>query len=148
MKKTTLLTAAKSNHAVESYAYAFVEKPRPGKFYPKKAQALGVTKGELWSKLQSGEEITLPDGRVVKPSDVMGPPRAGRKIVYTGDTRPFEAFAKFAADADLVIHESTFDDSLAEKAALMGIQRQAKRRRKRRQQCETAGFDSYQRKVS
>ena len=114
------LTAAKSNHAVESYAYAFVEKPRPGKFYPKKAQALGVPVGELWSKLQSGEEITLPDGRMVKPSDVMGPPRAGRKIVYTGDTRPFEAFAKFAADADLVIHESTFDDSLAEKAALDG----------------------------
>jgi len=114
------LTAAKSNHAVDSYAYAFVEKPRPGKFYPKKAQALGVIKGELWSKLQSGEEITLPDGRVVKPGDVMGPPRAGRKIVYTGDTRPFEAFAKFAVDADLVIHESTFDDSLAEKAALDG----------------------------
>jgi len=114
------LTAAKSNHAVESYAYAFTEKPRPGKFYPKKAQALEVPLGELWSKLQSGQEITLPNGKVVKPSDVMGVPRAGRKIVYTGDTRPFEAFAKFAADADLVIHESTFDDALAEKAALDG----------------------------
>ena len=114
------LTAARSNHAVDSYAYAFVEKPRPGKFYPKKAQALGVPKGELWSKLQSGEEISLPNGRAVTPSEVMGPPRAGRKIVYTGDTRPFEAFAKFAADADLVIHESTFDDSLAEKAAVDG----------------------------
>jgi ribonuclease Z len=50
----------------------------------------------------------------------MGPPRAGRKIVYTGDTRPFDGFAKFAANADLVIHESTFDDALAEKAALDG----------------------------
>jgi ribonuclease Z len=115
-----VLTAAKSNHAVESYAYALEEKPRPGKFYPKKAHALGVAKGELWSKLQSGNEIELPDGKVVKPCDVMGPPRAGRKIVYTGDTRPFEEFAKFAADADLVIHESTFDDALAEKAALDG----------------------------
>ena len=114
------LTAARSNHAVDSYAYALVEMPRPGKFYPKKAQALGVIKGELWSQLQSGEEVTLPDCRVVKPKDVMGPPRAGRKIVYTGDTRPFGAFAKFAVDADLVIHESTFDDSLAEKAALDG----------------------------
>ena len=114
------LTAAKSNHAILSYAYAFAEKPRPGKFYPKKAQALGIPLGELWSKLQSGEEITLADGRWVKPGDVMGPPRAGRKIVYTGDTRPFDGFAKFAADADLVIHESTFDDSLAEKAALDG----------------------------
>ena len=115
-----ILTAIKSNHSVESYAYAFVEKPRPGKFYPKKAQVLRVPKGELWSKLQSGEEITLANGRVVTPSEVMGPPRAGRKIVYTGDTRPFEAFAKSAADADLVIHDSTFDDSLAEKAATDG----------------------------
>ena len=71
-------------------------------------------------KLQRGEEVTLPDGKVVKPSDVMGPPRAGRKIVYTGDTKPFAAFAEFAADADLVIHESTFDDSLTEKAELDG----------------------------
>ena len=112
--------ATKSNHAVESYAFAFVEKPRPGKFYPKKALALGVAAGELWSKLQGGEEITLADGKVVKPDDVMGPLRAGRKIVYTGDTKPFEAFAKFAADADLVIHDCTFDDSLTDKAAVDG----------------------------
>ena len=114
------VTAIKSTHAVESYAYAFLEKPRPGKFYPKKAQALGVPKGELWSKLQSGQEIKLEKGQIVKPSDVMGPLRSGRKIVYTGDTKPFDEFAKFAADADLVIHESTFDDSLVEKAALDG----------------------------
>jgi ribonuclease Z len=112
--------AARSNHAVDSYAYAFVEKPRPGKFYPKKALTLGVPEGELWSKLQGGEEIKLADDRVVKPSDVMGPLRSGRKIVYTGDTRPFEAFAKFAAGADLVIHDCTFDDSLSEKAAVDG----------------------------
>jgi ribonuclease Z len=114
------IVAAKSNHPVESYSYAFIEKPRPGKFYPKKAQALGVPLGELWSKLQAGEEITLSDGRAVKPNEVMGPPRPGRKIVYTGDTKPFAAFAEFAKDADLIIHESTFDDSLAEKAALDG----------------------------
>ena len=86
--------ATKSNHAVESYAYAFVEKPRPGKFYPKKALALGIAAGELWSKLQRGEEVELSDGKVVKPSDVMGPMRAGRKIVYTGDTKPFEGLRK------------------------------------------------------
>ena len=112
--------ATKSNHAVESYAYAFVEKPRPGKFYPKKALALGIAAGELWSKLQRGEEVTLSDGKVVKPSDVMGPMRAGRKIVYTGDTKPFEGFAKFAEGADLVIHDCTFDDSLTEKALVDG----------------------------
>ena len=114
------VAAVKSNHFVDSYAYAFVEKPRPGKFYPKKALTLGVAEGELWSRLQGGEEIKLADGRVVKPSGVMGPVRAGRKIVYTGDTRPFEAFAKFAAGADLVIHDCTFDDSLSEKASVDG----------------------------
>ena len=119
-EKEYSLNTVKSNHAVESYSYAFAEKPRSGKFYPKKAQELGVPLGELWSKLQSGQEVTLTDGRIIKPSDVMGPHRAGRKIVYTGDTRPFDGFAKFAANADLVIHESTFDDSLAEKAALDG----------------------------
>jgi ribonuclease Z len=112
--------ATKSNHAIESYAYAFVEKPRPGKFYPKKALALGVPAGELWSKLQGGEEITSANGQTVKPSDVMGPLRPGRKIVYTGDTKPFASFAGFAEGADLVIHDCTFDDSLAEKADVDG----------------------------
>jgi len=110
------VSAIKSNHSVEGYCFAFTEKPRPGRFYPKKAQALGVPEGELWSKLQSGHAIILPNGKTVKPSDVMGPQRPGRKIIYTGDTKPFEAFAAFAEDADLVIHECTFDDSLAGRA--------------------------------
>jgi ribonuclease Z len=119
-EKEYTIAAARSDHAVDSYVYAFVEKPRPGKFYPEKALKLGVPEGELWSKLQDGEEVKLANGKVVKPSEVMGPLRNGRKIVYTGDTRPFDAFAKFAAGADLVIHESTFDDSLSEKAAFDG----------------------------
>jgi len=114
------VVAAKSNHAVESYSYAFVEKPRAGRFYPKKAAALRVPVGELWGKLQGGEEVTLKDGRVVKPGDVLGPQRMGRKIVYTGDTRPFPEFARFAEGADIVIHDSTFDDALIEKAEFDG----------------------------
>jgi ribonuclease Z len=109
--------AAWSNHVVPNLAYAFVEKPRAGRFYPDKARALGVPEGELWSKLQHGDKVKLPDGRVVKPEEVVGARRPGRKIVYTGDTRPFKGFAQFAVGADLVIHDATFDDALAEKAA-------------------------------
>jgi ribonuclease Z len=112
--------ATKSNHAIPSFAYAFIEKPRPGKFYPKKAVALGIPAGELWSKLQRGEEVSSTDGKVVKPGDVMGPMRQGRKIVYTGDTKPFEYFGKFAEAADLIIHDCTFDDSLKDKADIDG----------------------------
>jgi ribonuclease Z len=114
------VAAAKANHVVHSFAYAFAEKPRLGKFYPQKAKAHGVPEGELWSKLQHGEKVKLPNGQVVSPSDVMGSPRKGRKIVYTGDTRPFKSFAKFAADADVVIHDCTLDDSLSEKAEVDG----------------------------
>ena len=109
--------AAWSNHVIPSLAYAFVEKPRAGKFYPDKAKALGVPEGQLWSRLQHGDTIKLSDDRVVKPEEVMGSPRPGRKIVYTGDTRPFKGFAKLAADSDMVIHDATLDDALAENAA-------------------------------
>ena len=119
-EKDYVVEAAKANHVIPSLAYAFVEKPRPGKFYPEKARALGVPEGELWSKLQQGDTVKLPNGRVIYPADVMGSPRQGRKIVYTGDTRPFKGFAKFAAGADLVIHESTLDDTLSEKAEIDG----------------------------
>ena len=112
--------AAWANHVTPSLAYAFLEKPRPGKFYPEKATALGVPKGLLWSKLQHGESVAVLDGRVVKPEEVAGQARRGRKIVYSGDTRPFKGFAKFATRADLVVHEATFDDALAEKAELDG----------------------------
>ncbi len=107
-----------SNHAIASFAYAFVEKPRPGRFHPEKARELGVPKGEAWGKLQRGETYVSPEGQIVNPQDVADAPRKGRKIVYTGDTKPFAGFAVFAADADLVIHEATFDDSLTEKAEL------------------------------
>jgi ribonuclease Z len=119
-EKDYVIEAARSNHVIPSLAYAFVEKPRPGKFYPEKARALDVPEGELWSKLQHGDAVKLPNGQVISPTDVIGPPRKGRKIVYTGDTRPFKGFAKFAADADLIVHEATFDDSLYEKAELDG----------------------------
>jgi len=106
-----------ANHAIPSLAYALVEKTRPGKFYPEKAEALGVPEGPLWSKLQHEHKVKLPNGRVIRPEQVVGPPRPGRKIVYTGDTRPFKGFVKFAAGADLLIHDATLDDELVERAA-------------------------------
>lgn len=105
-----------ANHVTPSLAYALVEKPRPGKFYPEKAKALGVPEGPLWGQLQRGKAVRFSDGRIVKPEEVLGPPRPGRKIVYTGDTRPFKGLAEFAAGADLLIHDATLDDGLADRA--------------------------------
>lgn len=105
-----------AEHSVPSLAYALVEKPRPGRFDTERAVSLGVPKGPLWSRLQRGFEVKLPDGRIVQPGDVLGPKRPGRKIVYVGDTRPTETIAKFASGADVLIHEATFAEDLAERA--------------------------------
>ena len=58
--------------------------------------------------LQRGESVTLTDGRVVTPDDVLGEPRAGRKVVLSGDTAPCASVVDAAAGADLLVHEATF----------------------------------------
>jgi len=110
------VSAAWVEHSIPCLAYALVEKDRPGRFYPEKAISLGVPEGSLWSRLQRGSSVKLPDGRVVKVEDVVGPPRRGRKIVYAVDTRPCDAVLRLAEGADLLIYEATLDDSLVEKA--------------------------------
>jgi len=105
-----------ADHVIPSLAYALSEKPRPGKFYPERARSFGIPEGPLWSKLQHGLVVRLSNGRVVKPEEVMGPTRSGRKIVYTGDTRPWKDIVRFAEGADLLIHDATFDDELWERA--------------------------------
>jgi ribonuclease Z len=112
--------AVGSEHVIPSFAYAYVEKPRPGKFHPEKAKALGVPEGPQWGKLQRGQNVRLPNGRVVKSEEVVGLSRRGRKIVYTGDTRPFKLLEKFALDADVLIHDSTLGEELVERAKEYG----------------------------
>jgi len=109
------IEAFEVNHSVPSYGYALVEDDRPGKFDPKKALELGVPRGPLWKALQRGEAVNV-GGRVVRPEDVMGPPRRGLKVVYTGDTAPTRSVIEVARGADLLIHDATFDDSLEELA--------------------------------
>jgi len=105
-------------HGDESYGYRFEERDRPGLFNPDRAIALGIPKGPLWKKLQLGESIKLDDGRVIEPREVLGPPRRGFKLAYTGDTAPCRAVEELARDVDILIHEATFTEDLADKATV------------------------------
>jgi ribonuclease Z len=96
--------------------FALKEKLRLGRFDPDHARALGIPEGPLWGRIHKGEAITLDDGRVVQPSELVGPTRPGRSLVITGDTRPCKATIDIAADADLLIHEATFGDEDAARA--------------------------------
>lgn len=107
--------AKQASHTISCFAFALIEKPKPGKFYPEKAKALGIPEGPLWKKLQLGEDIVF-EGKLIKSNQVVGPPRKGLKIVYALDTRPYEAILELAKNADLLMHDSTFGNDMSEKA--------------------------------
>ena len=107
--------AARAVHSVEAFAYLVEEPTRPGVFYPDKAKALKIPQGKLWSRLQKGRGISVA-GRKIEPSQVMGPPRPGRKIGYSGDTRPSLGLARFFSGCDLLVFDSTFRRGDANKA--------------------------------
>ena len=106
-----------TEHKIASCGWALVEDRRPGRFHPERAAALGVPYGPAYGELQRGRPVTLPDGRVVSPADVLEPERRGRTVVVTGDTRPCAGTVEAAKGADLLVHDSTFGDAEAERAA-------------------------------
>jgi len=99
-----------TDHRADTIGYALVEKDRLGRFDPDRARELGVPEGPLWGQIHKGHPVTLSDGRVVIPADLVGPPRPGRTLVYSGDTRPHPSVVAAARDADLLVHEATFGD--------------------------------------
>lgn len=107
------------HHRVPCVGYQFVL-PRAGKFSAEQAAALGVPCNQ-WGALQKGNAVTLADGSVVQPEQVVGPARKGLKVVYATDTASFPALSQFCADADLLICDATYagEDEL-EKAQLYG----------------------------
>lgn len=100
--------------------YALVEEIRLGRFNPDRAREMGVPEGPAWGRLHRGETVTLDDGRVVSAADLVGPSRAGRRIVFTGDSRPCDTTVAMAEGADLLIHEATFADDEQARATETG----------------------------
>ncbi len=109
------IVAFKPQHGVSALGYALVEDERLGRFHPERARELGVPEGPLFGRLHKGEAVEV-EGRVIRPEEVVGPPRPGRRIVLSGDTRPCRRTAEMARGADLLIHEATFGDEEAERA--------------------------------
>lgn len=114
------IEAFETRHSRRSVGYALIEDDRAGRFDVDAARARGVPEGPAFGRLHRGEDVTLGDGTVVAAVDLVGPPRPGRRIVYTGDTRPVPATIAIATGADVLVHEATFDDSEADRARETG----------------------------
>ena len=102
------------NHNVPCLAYSVEELKKP-RFNREKAIELGVPVGPDFGRLHNGEEVEI-DGKIIKPEQVLGPPRKGNKITYSGDTTPCSEMVEFARDSTILIHESTYMSEDADKA--------------------------------
>jgi ribonuclease Z len=106
-------------HRMTAYGYALVEDERPGRFDPELAKHLGVQPGPDFGRLQAGEAVA-GGGGLVRPEQVMGEPRRGRKVVVSGDTAPCEMTRVAAHEAEVLVHDGSFADDELERAAETG----------------------------
>ena len=103
-------------HRIPAYGYRVSEKDKPGIFDVKKAEAMKIAPGPIYSELQQGKKVELADGRSFDGKEFCGPPRKGESFVYCSDTVFSEAAVSLSKNADLLVHESTFshqDESMA-----------------------------------
>src|SRR5437763_8532898 len=102
-------------HRAAAFGYVLYEDERPGAFDPDAAVRLGLSPGPEFGRVQHGETI-----RGVRPEQVLGPSRPGRKVVVSGDTTPCETLRVAAHRAELLIHEATFAEEERVRAAETG----------------------------
>ena len=105
----------KANHSITAFSYLFEEKDKPGRFNIEKAKELGIPEGELWNKLQNGNEITVNEKKI-KPEQVLGEKRPGKKIGISGDTMPTKELEEFFQECDYLVFDSTFLETEKQKA--------------------------------
>jgi ribonuclease Z len=113
------IQAFEAAHSARANGYVLVEAERPGRFDVEEAKRLGVVEGPDFARLQAGEEVQGATG-AVRSEQVVGPGRPGRTIVVTGDTSPSPATVAAAADAELLIHDASFAEEEAQRAAETG----------------------------
>jgi ribonuclease Z len=114
------VSACQLDHRIFALGYRVDEHPRPGRFIVERARSLAVPEGPLWGRLQSGEDVQLEDGRVIRPSDVLGPERSGKSVAYCLDTRPCAMSIELARGVDLLVHEATYTEEFAREAREYG----------------------------
>jgi ribonuclease Z len=108
------------NHTKFCLGYRFQEKDKPGKVDAEKAESIGITDDEQYKALKAGEDVTLEDGTVVKSYEIVGHPRPGDSFAYITDTKYCPNSVKLAMNTNILYHEATFSESLADKAAETG----------------------------
>ncbi|MDO6407823.1 ribonuclease Z [Pantoea phytobeneficialis] len=114
------VTAWPMNHIVECYGYRIEQHDTPGFLDAPRLKAEGVPRGPWYQQLKQGERVRLEDGREINGAEYLGPSTKGKVVAIFGDTGPTEVALQLAADADVMVHETTLEAALAEKANSRG----------------------------
>lgn len=115
-----IVEAMELEHIIPTYGFRIIQKPLQGEFLVEKAVSLGIPKGPLFKQLKEGHSVTLPNGKVVQSEEVVAPPRNGLVIAILGDTKFSAKSIQLAKDADVLVHEATFDHTTYELAQNYG----------------------------
>ncbi|MBC2183347.1 ribonuclease Z [Listeria sp. FSL L7-0233] len=103
------ITVDELDHGLRSFGYRIIEKDKPGALDAKKLIAAGVEAGPIFQKLKNGETVTLADGRVIDGKDYIDEPQKGKIISIFGDTKATDSELGLALNADVLVHEATFE---------------------------------------
>jgi len=101
--------AKKLEHGITSYGYRIEEKNKPGELLADKLKKIGIMPGPIYQKIKDNEFITTEDGQTLNCKEFIGPKKKGRIVCILGDTRFKEDHIPFVKDADMLVHEATFD---------------------------------------
>ncbi|MBM7688603.1 ribonuclease Z [Enterococcus ureilyticus] len=114
--KQFTVTCSRLDHGIESFGYRIIEADHEGELQVEKLTALNIPSGPIYGKIKRGESVELPDGRIINGQDFVGEKKLGRIVTILGDTRKSNNSVSLAEDADILVHESTFNKDEAKMA--------------------------------
>ena len=94
--------------SLDTRAFQLFEENSRRPFLPEKAEILNIPPGPWRRDLVLGQTVSLPDGRQIKPEEVLGPERPGTKFVHVGDTGRTQNLIEQVHGADTLVIESTY----------------------------------------
>ncbi|EHF2869532.1 ribonuclease Z [Listeria monocytogenes] len=103
------ITVDELDHGLRSFGYRIVEKDKPGALNADKLIDDGVEPGPIFQKIKKGETVTLADGSVINGKDYIDEPQKGKIISIFGDTKATASELELALNADVLVHEATFE---------------------------------------
>ncbi|MCS2162704.1 ribonuclease Z [Scandinavium sp. H11S7] len=114
------VTAYPLNHPVECFGYRIEQHDKPGPLDAQRLLVDGIKAGPLFQQLKRGQTVEMPDGRIVNGQDYLGASTPGVKLAIFGDTAPCPVALAMAKDVDVMVHETTLEHDMAEKANSRG----------------------------